>query len=79
MDILKVEESYYLFDENKSLLICVFAQLICVFVFAYAKSLFSHGEAHISLASFLWVIGKQNSPRCDAVKRDVPFWATLFA
>ena len=23
---------------------------------------------HISLASFLWDIGKQNSPRCDAAK-----------
>ena len=25
----------------------VFAKLICVFVFAYAKSRFSHDEAHI--------------------------------
>ena len=24
---------------------------------------------HISLASFLWDIGKQNSPRCDALER----------
>ena len=27
---------------------------------------------HISLASFLWDIGKQNSPRCDAAKRGAP-------
>ena len=34
---------------------------------------------HISLASFLWDIGKQNSPRCDAEKRGVPSGAILFA
>ena len=34
---------------------------------------------HISLASFLWDIGKQNSPRCDAAKRGVPSGAILFA
>ena len=34
---------------------------------------------HIILASFLWDIGKQNSPRCDAAKRDVPSGAILFA
>ena len=28
----------------------VTAQLICVFVFAYAKNRFSHDEAHISIA-----------------------------
>ena len=33
----------------------------------------------ISLASFLWDIGKQNSPRCDAAKRGVPSGAILFA
>ena len=27
---------------------------------------------HISLASFLWDIGKQNRPRCDAAERGVP-------
>ena len=26
----------------------------------------------ISLASLLWDIGKQHSPRCDAAKRGVP-------
>ena len=34
---------------------------------------------HISLASFLWDIGKQDSPRCDAAKRGVPSVALLFA
>ena len=28
---------------------------------------------HISLASFLWDIGKQYSPRCDAAESVVPF------
>ena len=34
---------------------------------------------HISSASFLWDIGKHNSPRCDAAKRGVPSGAILFA
>ena len=34
---------------------------------------------HISLASFLLDIGKQNSPRCDAAKRGVPSGTILFA
>ena len=40
----EVEGLYYPCSENK----CagVFAQLICAFVFAYAKSRFSHGIAH---------------------------------
>ena len=29
-------------------------------------------STHISLVSFLWDIGKQNSPRCDAAIRGVP-------
>ena len=34
--------------KTKTLISCaVTAQLICVFVFAYAKSRFSHNEAHI--------------------------------
>ena len=33
----------------------------------------------ISLASFLWEIGKQNSPRLDAAKCSLPFGAILFA
>ena len=35
--------------------------------------------AHISLASFLWDICKQNNLRCDAAKRGVPSGAILFA
>ena len=35
--------------------------------------------SHISLASVLWDIGKQNSPRCDDTKRGVPSGAILFA
>ena len=34
---------------------------------------------HLSLASLLWDIGKQNSPRCDAAERGVPSGAILFA
>ena len=38
-----------------------------------------HSLTHISLASFLWDKGKQNSSRCDAAKRGVPSGAILFA
>ena len=31
----------------------VTAKLICVFVFAYAKSRFSHDEAHLMIIDFL--------------------------
>ena len=34
---------------------------------------------HLSLASLLWDIGKQHSPRCDAAERGVPSGAILFA
>ena len=34
---------------------------------------------HISPASLFPVIGKQDSPRCDAVERGVPSAAILFA
>ena len=34
---------------------------------------------HISLASFLWDIGRQKSPRCDAAKRGVTSGVILFA
>ena len=34
---------------------------------------------HISLASFLWDIGKQNSPRCNAANVGMPSGAILFA
>ena len=33
---------------------------------------------HLSLASLLWDIGKQNSPRCDAEECGVPSGAILF-
>ena len=39
---------YYQCSENKDAdQLAVTAKLICVFVFAYAKSLFSHDKAHI--------------------------------
>ena len=34
---------------------------------------------HVSFASFLWDIGKQHSPRCDAAEHGVPSGAILFA
>ena len=34
---------------------------------------------YIILASFLWDIGKQNSPRYDAAKRGIPSGAILFS
>ena len=34
---------------------------------------------HISLATFLWDIGKQYSHRCDTAERGVPSGAILFA
>ena len=34
---------------------------------------------HLSLASLLWDIGKQNSPTCDATEFGVPSGAILFA
>ena len=38
--------------KTKALISCaVTAQLICVFVFAYAKNRFSHNEAHIPVVS----------------------------
>ena len=40
---------------------------------------FSVSFTHISLASFLWDIGKQNSPRWDAAKRGVSSGAIPFA
>ena len=34
---------------------------------------------HLSLASLLWDIRKQNNPRCDAAECGVPSGAILFA
>ena len=39
----------------------------------------SHKINSLSLASLLWDIGKQHSPRCDAAERGVPSGAILFA
>ena len=39
----------------------------------------THILTHISLASCLWDIGKQYSPRCDAPEYGVPSGAILFA
>ena len=45
-----VEELYYPYSENKGAdQLRSNAQLICVFVFAYAKSRFSHNEAQMIL------------------------------
>ena len=38
-----------------------------------------HLLTHLSLASFLWDIGKQHSPRCDTAKHGVPSGSILFA
>ena len=44
----EVEGLYYPYSETKALIsFAVTAKLICVFVFAYAKSRFSHDEAHM--------------------------------
>ena len=44
--ILVVEEMYYLCSENKGACYRT-AQLVCAFVFAFAKSRFSHDAAHM--------------------------------
>ena len=76
--IVEVKGLYYLCSKNKaSIQLCdVTAQLICIFIFGYAKSRFL--ITHISLESFLWEKGKPNSPRSDAAKRGVPSRAILF-
>ena len=43
------------------------------------KQILTLSLTHLSLASLLWDIGKQNSPRCDAAERGVPSGAILFA
>ena len=52
--------------------------------YGFSPLLFLHEEqgpalTHISLVSFLWDIGKQKSPRCDAAKRSVPSGTIPFA
>ena len=50
-------------------------------VYRYLANAFLHTVSltHLSLASLLWDIGKQHSPRCDAAERGVPSGAILFA
>ena len=52
---------------------------IVSFVFDEISLLACYKLTHSSLASLLWDIGKQNSPRCDAAERGVPSGAILFA
>ena len=54
--------------------IAVTAKLICVFVFAYAKSRFSHDEAQISLCHSVKRTGfmKQLSSSKTSLKTDIP-------
>ena len=55
---------------------------MCFFKTIYNNLLYAQSNkyrlTHLSLASLLWDIGKQNSPRCDATKRGVPSAAILF-
>ena len=44
-----------------------------------AKGIMPKKLTHLSLASHLWDIGKQHSPRCDAAECGVPSGAILFA
>ena len=53
--ILEVEGLYYLCGEDKGT-----GQLICTFVFAYAKSRFSHDAAHSSHFSQRSIIVKRH-------------------
>ena len=55
-----------------------FCSLLSCYIERYAIIVF-RSLTHISLASFLWDIGKENSPRWDAAKRGVPSGAILFA
>ena len=50
--------------------------LVCILV---EELVFMSPLTHLSLASLLWDIGKQNSPRCDAAERGVPSGTILFA
>ena len=45
----------------------------------YGLTNFQRILTHINLASFLWDIGKMNSPRCDAAKCGVTSGTILFA
>ena len=58
--IQKVEGLYYLCSKTKAQISCI-VQLICAFVFAYAKSRFSHGAAQVQQGVFI------SSPKCAAL------------
>ena len=66
INIVKVRVVYY---RN-----FMFSQFLSEFIIKNNGSL-----THLSLASLLWDIGKQYSPRCDTAERGVPSGATLFA
>ena len=50
-----------------------------MYMFARYHDLLYKALTHISLASFLLDIGKQNSPRFNAAERGVPSGGILFA
>ena len=56
----------------------VYDLAIDIYHWLKSKKLMFH-LTHLSLDFFLWDIGKQHSPRCDAAERGVPFGAILFA
>ena len=56
------------------IILLTYLMRICKYVVVKSSPL-----THLSLASLLWDIGKQNSPRCDAAERGVPSGAILFA
>ena len=45
----------------------------------FQHCMFVNSLTHISLVSFLWDKGNQNSPKCDIAKHSVPLGAILFA
>ena len=63
--------------------LCVYAENLSCHVGNLGRTVpiftFSDPLTHLSLASLLWDIGKQNSPRCDAAECGVPSGAILFA
>ena len=62
------------------MLIVVFAGCkaqVVGFVMQWPISFHTNVLTHLSLASFLWGMGKRNSPRCDATDSSVPSGAML--
>ena len=57
----------------------VLMQTFCNAVIHCRKIETVYSLTHLSLASLLWDVGKQHSPRCDAAERGVPSGAILFA